>query len=699
MERSGHLNNSTDADRAELIVETLFDGFDPTGSGFVDFAEITTGVSILCGGTSDDRTRAAFQLYDINGDGFITFPEFQNYLSAVFRIMYTLVPNTINEVGAPSDVLAATTARAAFEEFDINMDGRLSYDEFRSWYMASHAEEDGETEFEDHNDGIHVASHVNSLDDMKAYTGLGQISAHELFNAFEECTRGLDITVSVFREAFDRIVSVTGPPSQDSRLVASIADMLFNAFDTDHNGCVDAAELKSGLSILCGGGIDEKARKTFDLYDLNGDGYISRDEMTTYLTNVFRVMFQVDANTREQFKTTTPAKLAHDTTIDAFNTNDVNHDDLLSFEEFQAWYSASPAFDEDRDGIVSNDDDDSSLTIEEVRRLTCLDQCPIAEVFEVFAIPTDDDGLLSKSAFDNCFMQIITQNGGHASDDDHAKAMRIVDKLFDVFDEDGNGAVDFSELASGLSVLCGGSRDEKAEAAFALYDYNGDGFISLEEMTRYLTSVFKVMYETQPGTQERMGVSAEQLAGVTAEQAFVDADLNHDGRLSFEEFQSWYSSANESGDQTRESESASLDLSDESDDDSTEDEASSSVDSITLSEVRRVTCLPLLGVEEVFEQFAVAADEDGLLDEASFFNCFKQIKLQNGGIDEQDYGVLTQLCCVYSKFSTLMATMPLTLASLHQVYLSFVEVLAMKRQRLRLRCTTMTMMDLSLSRR
>ena len=98
-------------------------------------------------------------------------------------------------------------------------------------------------------------------------------------------------------------------------------------------------------------------------------------------------------------------------------------------------------------------------------------------------------------------------------------------------------AVDFSELASGLSVLCGGSRDQKAEAAFALYDYNGDGFISLEEMTRYLTSVFKVMYETQPGTAERMGVSAEELAAVTAEQAFVDADLNHDGRLSFDEFQ------------------------------------------------------------------------------------------------------------------------------------------------------------------
>ena len=38
--------------------------------------------------------------------------------------------------------------------------------------------------------------------------------------------------------------------------------------------------------------------------------------------------------------------------------------------------------------------------------------------------------------------------------------------MFDLFDTDGNGVVDFSELASGLSVLCGGSRDDKAKQHF-----------------------------------------------------------------------------------------------------------------------------------------------------------------------------------------------------------------------------------------
>ena len=73
------------------------------------------------------------------------------------------------------------------------------------------------------------------------------------------------------------------------------------------------------------------------------------------------------------------------------------------------------------------------------------------------------------------------------------------------------------------------------DCALSAGDYNGDGFISLEEMTRYLASVFKVMYETQPGTAEQMGVSAEDLATVTAEQAFEDLIANVRFRgLSFE---------------------------------------------------------------------------------------------------------------------------------------------------------------------
>ena len=69
--------------------------------------------------------------------------------------------------------------------------------------------------------------------------------------------------------------------------------------------------------------------------------------------------------------------------------------------------------------------------------------------------------------------------------------------------------------------------------------------ITLDEMTRYLTAIFKVVYHAEPGTAEQMACSPEELAMATAEDAFEEADLNNDGQLTFEEFQKWSSAGQE----------------------------------------------------------------------------------------------------------------------------------------------------------
>lgn len=45
-----------------------------------------------------------------------------------------------------------------------------------------------------------------------------------------------------------------------------------------------------GLSILSRGSLDEKLRWTFSLYDINGDGCITREEMTDIVTAVYELM-------------------------------------------------------------------------------------------------------------------------------------------------------------------------------------------------------------------------------------------------------------------------------------------------------------------------------------------------------------------------------------------------------------------------
>lgn len=111
-------------------------------------------------------------------------------------------------------------------------------------------------------------------------------------------------------------------------------------------------------------------------------------------------------------------------------------------------------------------------------------------------------------------------------------------------DRDGNGTLDFHELATGLTVFCAGSTDAKVRAAFDLYDIDGSGFIDVSEMERYLKSVFRLMYEMHPGFSAANGVSADDLAVATAAKAFEECDTNHDGQLSFDEFKLWYSGHN-----------------------------------------------------------------------------------------------------------------------------------------------------------
>ena len=71
-------------------------------------------------------------------------------------------------------------------------------------------------------------------------------------------------------------------------------------------------------------------------------------------------------------------------------------------------------------------------------------------------------------------------------------------------------------------------------------DTNGDGVISLDEMTHYLENVFRVVYDTVPGTAERIGVSAEELAAATAQHCFAEADANGDGTIEYDEFVQWF---------------------------------------------------------------------------------------------------------------------------------------------------------------
>ncbi|KAL5006579.1 hypothetical protein ScPMuIL_015385 [Solemya velum] len=64
-----------------------------------------------------------------------------------------------------------------------------------------------------------------------------------------------------------------------------LMDRVFKAFDKDNDSSVNEEEWIMGLSTFLRGTIDEKTNFCFAVYDLNSDGYISREEIFHLLKN------------------------------------------------------------------------------------------------------------------------------------------------------------------------------------------------------------------------------------------------------------------------------------------------------------------------------------------------------------------------------------------------------------------------------
>ena len=63
--------------------------------------------------------------------------------------------------------------------------------------------------------------------------------------------------------------------------------------------------------------------------------------------------------------------------------------------------------------------------------------------------------------------------------------------IFDRFDEDKSGSLDFRELTICISIMCKGDFDEKLKVCFDAYDEDKSGFLQPNEMEILITSLIK----------------------------------------------------------------------------------------------------------------------------------------------------------------------------------------------------------------
>ena len=80
-------------------------------------------------------------------------------------------------------------------------------------------------------------------------------------------------------------------------------------------------------------------------------------------------------------------------------------------------------------------------------------------VLEIFAAATEDNGTITQAAFEDFFAEIAGFVAAEQSLNEEDVNKLVVSSLYGLFDSDGNGVVDFMELSSRLTVLCGGDRE------------------------------------------------------------------------------------------------------------------------------------------------------------------------------------------------------------------------------------------------
>eukprot|EP00762_Andalucia_godoyi_P001703 ANDGO_07101.mRNA.1 Calcium-binding protein NCSA len=159
----------------------------------------------------------------------------------------------------------------------------------------------------------------DELDQLVAASHFSREELQQLHKQFmDEAPTGI-----VSRKDFTGLASVMG--IRDPFMV----DLVFSSFDLNRDGAIEFTEVILAMSCMMRGSPDEKLEFAFNLYDIDHDGFVTRDEMLRIVTALYRMHGDLVSVQGEAFET--PEQLVSK----IFADMDMNEDGKLSLEEYK----------------------------------------------------------------------------------------------------------------------------------------------------------------------------------------------------------------------------------------------------------------------------------------------------------------------------------------------------------------------------
>jgi Ca2+-binding EF-hand superfamily protein len=156
--------------------------------------------------------------------------------------------------------------------------------------------------------------------------------------------------------------------------------------------------------------------------------------------------------------------------------------------------------------------------LEKLQEMTHFDQKELTAMYKQFRKETPQ-GAINKSEFKEVMKQMgVVDNF-------------LQDLIFNVFDGNKDGTINFQEFVRALSVMTRGTPDEKLDFAFQMYDINNNGYITKDDITRIMDSFYKLVGPLVTFSGKKYE-SHEQLV----EEFFELMDTTGDGKITLKEY-------------------------------------------------------------------------------------------------------------------------------------------------------------------